>query len=512
MARDGEDPPHVILGVPGAELGPVEDLAGHGFVVAPPALTARAVRGQVAAVAADAARADGSPLTLLLHHRLPGATSELVASLNRVGVPSILLVDPASRGAHDLLSAGSRYPEYITEQARRLGCLGVASWPPDVEELHEAVALAQSPRMRATLWALARPQERARAAGGGTIGFCGAANGSGKTLVAANVAAHLGLLAERRVALLDLDPYNAGLHHALGLRVPGGRGLEALHAAAAPLVREATRRMLGRATNEDGMAAHPVTARERAAVHAAADDALDGFDLARYCVPYPSAPAAGRAIDALPGVVDVAEADRIAHDTETLHALVRQFARRYDDVLLDLGTEATNVVYTELAARADQLVFVTWPWPGSVTAVAAAYARLLAETGYPAARCRLVVNHAPADARAMIDPGEVMRLMEPAGMPTLGAVIPHDGDLVGRARLDDPAYPLLPVLLPDRAARKSMFVASIDELVIRLRPAVTAPPSRREGLTTRLVALFTPAPSPPLCPSPRVRQADGGDG
>ncbi len=506
MAHDVEtDALRVLPGVPGSEMAPVADLAAQGFAALPPALTARAVRGQVAEVAS---RPDGPPLTVLLHHRLPGATAELVAALNRAGVPSILLVDPSTRLAHDLLGGGAHYPDYVTEQARRLGCLGVAAWPPDPAELHEAVALSQSPHLRATLWALARPEERRRAAGGGTIGFCGAAGGAGKTLIAANVAASLGLLAERRVALLDLDPYNPGLQDALGLDVPAGRGLDALHVAAAPLVREATVRMLGRRANDDGAPARPVTAQERAAVHAAADDALDGLDLARYCVPYPAAaaPAAGRAVDVLSGVNDVSEADRIAGDTETLHALVRQFARRYDDVLLDLGTEATNVVQTEVASRADQLVFVTWPFPGSVTAVAAAYARLLAETGYPATRCRLVVNHAPANARAMVDPEDILRQMESVGMPSPGAVIPHDGDLVGRARLDDPAYPLLPVLLPDRAARGSMFVASIEELVKRLRPGLMGPRSRRGGLITRLGTVFGAA-------SPRqVRLAGGSDG
>lgn len=504
MAHDADqDALRVLPGVPGSEMALVADLAAQGFAALPPALTARAVRGQVAELTS---RPDEPPLTVLLHHRLPGATAELVAALNRAGVPSILLVDPSTRLAHDLLGGGAQYPDYIMEQARRLGCLGVASWPPDPAELHEAVALSQSPHLRATLWALARPEERQRAAGGGTIGFCGAAGGAGKTLLAANVAASLGLLAERRVALLDLDPYNPGLQGALGLDIPAGRGLDALHVAAAPLVREATVRMLGRRANDDGAPAHPVTAQERAAVHAAADDALDGVDIARYCVPYPAAPAVGRAVDVLPGVNDVSEADRIAGDTETLHALVRQFARRYDDVLLDLGTEATNVVQTEVAARADQLVFVTWPLPGSVTAVAAAYARLLAETGYPAARCRLVVNHAPANARAMVDPEDILRQMEPAGMLMLGAVIPYDGDLVGRARLEDPVYPLLPILLPDRAARGSMFVASIEELVTRLRPGLAGQRSGRGGLVTRLAAVFASA-SPP-----RVRLAGGSDG
>ena len=226
---------------------------------------------------------------------------------------------------------------------------------------------------------------------GGTIALTGNAGGAGKSQLAANLAATLGILGERRVALVDLDPINASLHDTLGLVVPPGKGLDALHAAAAPLVREAVRH----ATAER---AHHGHGQDNPLARVAAQEAVAALDPAPYLLRFPQDSAHSPGIDVLTGVTSMAAADRVAGDLETLYALLHLLRERYDDVVLDLGTDTTTVVHEGLAARSDLLLVVTWPTPDGIERVAAHHVRLMRATGLDPARCRLVINHVPSDA------------------------------------------------------------------------------------------------------------------
>jgi len=460
--------PRVVLGVPVADAAATEAVECAGLTVVAVAATAGTLKRQVAAVRPD---------VVLLHAALPHADQGLVASVARAGIPTILLVDAELRRADDLL-AGPPYPPYVLAQAERLGCVGVAAWPPIPGEL---LLRAEQAAAHAHLLVQAGPLGSARsAATGGTIALVGEAGGTGKTQLAANLAAYLGIVCERRVALVDLDLLRSSLHDTLGLIVPPGRDLEALHAVAAPCVAAAVTTLdEGRRADRADSAEADLTALSRAA----ALDAVRGLDLAPYLAPYPRGQR-GPAVDVLLGVTTPDGGERVAGDLLTLHALVDLLRERYDDVVLDLGTGGDVMWYEELAARADALLVVTGPLPDAVERVARGHARLLRATGLAPERCRLVVNHAPADERALLPLHRIAGRFHEAGGIAVAGVVAHDGDLVGRARLADPDQPLPPVLLPDGAARRSRFVRGVEDVVRHIRPGLL--PERRTALAARM--------------------------
>ncbi len=457
--------PRVILGLPLADAAATEAAEREGLTVVATATTAGLLKRQVAAVRPDVA---------LLHAALPHADQGLVASFARAGIPTLLLVDVGMRRDDDAL-AGPPYPPYILARQERLGCVGVAAWPPVPGEL---LLRAEQAAEYAHLLVQVGPLGSARsAATGGTIALVGEAGGTGKTQLAANLAAYLGVVCERRVALVDLDLLRGALHDALGLVAPPGRDLEALHGAAAPLVAAAI------ATLDEGRR-HSTTEEDLMALYrAAALDATRALDLAPYFVPFPRA-GAGPAVDVLLGVTTPDAGDRVAGDLLTLHALVDLLRERYDDVVLDLGTGGDLVWHEELAARADLVLVVTGPLPDTVERVARGHARLLRATGLAPERCRLVVNHAPADERALLPLHRIAGRFRDTGAPVVAGLVAHDGDLVGRALLETPDQPLLPVLLPDGTARRARFVRGIEDVVRHVRPGLL--PERDIGLTTRL--------------------------
>ena len=457
--------PRVVLGVPVADANAATAVERAGLTAVATAATAGALKRQVAAVRPD---------VVLLHAALPHADQTLVASFARAGLPTLLLVDARLRHADDLL-AGPPYPPYVLAQAERLGCLGVAAWPPLPDELLLRVEQAAA---QAHLLVQAGPLGSARsAATGGTIALVGEAGGTGKTQLAANLAAYLGVVCERRVALVDLDLLRGSLHDTLGLIVPPGRDLEALHAVAASQVAAAV------ATRHEGGPADSAEADLTALSRAAALDAVRGLDLAPYLAPFPQGEA-GPAVDVLLGVTTPDGGERVASDLLTLHALVDLLRERYDDVVLDLGTGGDVLWHEELTARADTALVVTGPLPDTIERVARGHARLLQATGLASERCRLVVNHAPPDERALLPLHRVAGRFREAGGIAVAGVVAHDGDLVGRARLADPDQPLLPVLLPDGAARRSRFVRGIEDVVRHVRPGVL--PARQSRLAARL--------------------------
>ncbi len=478
--------PRVVLGVPVADASSSAAVEGEGLTVAATAATAGMLKRQVAAVRPDVA---------LLHAALPHADSALVASFARAGIPTLLLVDAALRRADDLL-AGPPYPPYVLAQQERLGCVGIAAWPPVPGEL---LLRAEQAAEHAHLLVQAGPLGSARsAATGGTIVLVGEAGGTGKTQLAANLAAYLGVVCERRVALVDLDLLRGSLHDALGLVVPPGRDLEALHAVAAPQVAAAV------ATLDEGRHADSAEADLTALSRAAALDAVRGLDLAPSLIPYPRGEG-GPAVDVLLGVTTPDGGERVAGDLLTLHALVDLLRERYDDVVLDLGIGGDALWHEELAARADTVLVVTGPLPDTVERVARGHARLLRASGLASERCRLVINHAPADERALLPLHRIMGRFHEAGGIAVAGVVAHDGDLVGRARLADPDQPLLPVLLPDGVARRSRFVRGVEDVVRHIRPGLL--PERQVGLVaglravvaaalTRLPARLSRTPSP----------------
>jgi len=464
--------PRVVLGVPVADDAASEAVEREGLTVVATAATAGTLKRQVAAVRPDVA---------LLHAALPHADQNLVSSVARAGIPTLLLVDAALRRRDDLL-AGPPYPPYVLAQAERLGCIGVAAWPPIPGEL---LLRAEQAAAHAHLLVQAGPLGDARsAATGGTIALVGEAGGTGKTQLAANLAAYLGVVCERRVALVDLDLLRSSLHDTLGLVVPPGRDLEALHAVAALRVAAAV------ATLDEGRHADSAEADLTALYRAAALDAVRGLDLTPYLIPYPR-DGAGPAVDVLLGVTTQDAGERVAGDLLALHALVDLLRERYDDVALDLGTGGDVLWHEELAARADTVLVVTGPLPDTVERVARGHARLLRATGLAPERCRLVVNHAPDDTRALPPLHRIEGRFRGAGAPALAGVVAHDGDLVGRARLADPDQPLLPVLLPDGAARRGRFVRGIEDVVRHVRPGLL--PDRPAGLVVGLRATLAPA-------------------
>lgn len=491
--------PRVVLGVPVADASSTAAVEREGLTVVAIAATAGTLKRQLAAVRPDVA---------LLHTALPHADDALVASFARAGIPTLLLVDAALRRPDDLL-AGPPYPPYVRAQAERLGCVGIAAWPPIPGEI---LLRAEQAAEHAHLLVQAGPLGSARsAATGGTIALVGEAGGTGKTQLAANLAAYLGVVCERRVALADLDLLRSSLHDTLGLVVPPGRDLEALHAAATPRVTSAV------AALDEGRQPATTEVDMTALSRAAALDAVRGLDLAPYLVPFPRGEA-GPAVDVLLGVTTPDGGERVAGDLLTLHALVDLLRERYDDVVLDLGSGGDLVWHEELATRADTVLVVTGPLPDTVERVARGHARLLHATGLAPGRCRLVVNHAPADERALLSLHRITGRFHEAGGIAVAGVIAHDGDLVGRARLADPDQPLLPVLLPDGSARRSRFVRGIEDVVRHIRPGLL--PERQvglvAGLSTGVTAALTRLPARlSRTPSPRpsgVVSLEGGSG
>jgi MinD-like ATPase involved in chromosome partitioning or flagellar assembly len=453
-----------VLGVPGADAAAVARLEGEGLTVLSVAQTALALKRDVATL---------HPSVVLLQVHLPNANAALIDGFARSGVATILLVDRALRRDDDLLAGTSPYPPSVLAQQERLGCVLVGAWPPVPGELR--LLAEQAAEVGPVLAHTAAPG-LPRAATGGTIALSGNAGGAGKSQLAANLATLLGVLCERRVALMDMDLINASLHDTLGLVVPPGTGLDALHAAAVPPVREAVRRATAGRRG-------PATGQDDPVARAAAQEAVAALDPTPYLVRYPQATALGAGIDVLTGVTSMAAADRVAGDLDVLYALVHLLRSRYDDVVIDLGTDTTTIVHEGLAARADLLLVVTWPTPDAIERVARHHAHLVRATGLDPARCRLVINHVPADATAMVPALEILARLSEAGPISVGGLIAQDIDLVGRARLADPEQPLLPVLLSDRAARRSRFVRGVEDLVEHVRPGVLP---RRETLLDRL--------------------------
>lgn len=465
--------PRVVLGLPVADAAASAAVERAGLTVVATAATAGLLKRQVAAVRPD---------VVLLHAALPHADRELVAAFARAGIPTLLLVDAELRRGDNLV-AGPPYPAYILARAERLGCVGVAAWPPMPDELLLRVEQAAQ---HAHLLVQVGPLGSARsAATGGTIVFIGEAGGTGKTQLAANLAAFLGVLCERRVALVDLDLLRGGLHDTLGLVVPLGQDLEALHTAAAGRVAAAVAAL--------GEGRHPAASEADllALYRAAALEAVRALDLASYLVPFPR-DGAGPGVEVLLGVTNQDAGDRVAGDLLTLHALVDLLRERYDDVVLDLGTGGDIVWHEELAARSDHILVVTGPLPDTLERVVRGQARLLRATGLAPERCHVVVNHVPADERALLPVQTIDGRFRGAGGSTPGTLaiaglVAQDSDLVGRARLANPDQPLLPVLLPDGAARRSRFVRGIEDVVRHVRPGLL--PETTSGISVRLRAV-----------------------
>ncbi len=462
--------PRVVLGLARADAAASEALEREGLTVVATAGAAGLLKRHAAAVRPD---------VVLLHAALPHADHELVASFARAGLPTLLLVEAGLRRDDNLL-AGPPYPAYVLAQAERLGCVGVVAWPPVPGEL---LLRAEQAAEHAHLLVQAGPLGSARsAATGGTIALIGEAGGTGKTQLAANLAAYLGVVCERHVALVDLDLLRGGLHDALGLVAPAGRDLEALHLAAAPRVAAAV------AALENGRHPAATEADLLALSRAAALDAVRGLDLGPYLVPFPRQ-ATGLAIDVLLGVTGPEAGERVAGDLLTLHALVDLLRERYDDVVLDLGTGGDLLWHEELAARADRVLVVIGPLPDTVERAARGLARLLRATGLAPERCRIVVNHVPADERALLPLHAIEGRFRAAcgataGLLGIAGLVAQDGDLVGRARLANPEQPLLPILLPDGVARRSRFVRGIEDTVRHLRPGLL--PEATPGMRARL--------------------------
>lgn len=457
--------PRVVLGVPGADAASSEAVEREGLTVVATAATAGILKRQVAEVRPD---------VVLLHASLPHADCELVAAFARAGIPTILLVHAELRCTDDIL-VGPPYPPYVLSRAERLGCLGVAAWPPVRDEL---LLRAEQAGEHAHLLVQTGPLGSARsAATGGTIALVGDAGGTGKTQLASNLAAYLGVVCERHVALVDLDLLRASLHDALGLVFTPGCDLEALHATAASRVASAV------ATLDDGRFADTPRADLSALYRAAALDAVRHLDLAPYVIPYPCQEN-GQTVDVLLGATTPDGSERVADDLLTLHALVDLLREQYDDVVLDLGAGGDFVWHEELASRADVVLVVTGPLPDTVERVARGHARLLHATGLVPERCRLVVNHAPVDERAMLPLHQITGRFHNAGGIAIAGVVAHDGELVGRSRLAGPDQALLPALLPDAVARRSRFVRGIEDVIHHLRPGLL--PQRRAGLAASL--------------------------
>lgn len=464
----------VVLALPRADAASAALAEEASLTVVATAATAVQLQRQASAVRPD---------VVLLHTALPHADAGLVAVLTGANIPVVLLVDAALRQGDDLL-AGPPYPPSVLARAERLGCLGVTAWPPLPDEL---LLRAEQAAAHAHLLAQLGPlggHEASSAATGGTIALLGEAGGSGKTLLAANLAAFLGVVCERRVALLDLDLLRASLHDTLGLLATPGHDLEALHAAAAPRVAEATARL------DQERRASAAAADLGALYRSAAVASLRALDLAPYVIAYPPN-TTGPTVDVILGVTTPEGGECVAGDLMTLHSLVDLLRERYDDVVLDLGTGGELEWHEELASRADTLLVVTGPLPDTVERVARGYVRLRRHTGLAPARCRIVVNHAPTDERALLPLHRIAGRFQEAGAPALAGVVAHDSDLVGRARLTDPDHALLPVLLAEEAARRSRFVRGIEEVVRHLRPGLL--PERERGTLARVHAVAVTA-------------------
>lgn len=457
-------PARIVLGAPHAGHAAVAALDRSGV---PITVTVETMDEAVAVIDESLAARSWPPLVALLHEELPGVNGELVRGLLARGIPTIMLVAQRERRYEETLTRGRRYSDDVLSRMERLGAVHVASWPPVPHELFVVTTeVLQTLGEHEQIAAESVDGPFAR----GTIAFSGGVGGSGKSTLACNMAVLLASRYGRRVLLLDLDPIAPSVHWKLGLDPSPGVGLAALYRVIAPLNRPHGGGMAG--AEEWATQTQSAESGERWSI----DEQIARVDLSSYPLRYTGPLPSGGLLDVLTGVTHPREAATIAGDLMPLHSYIRLARERYDDVILDLGTETTTNWHEECAARADRLVVVAWPQPDGIERAARAHHALLESTTLSADRCSLVLNHAPERLSAMMSLEAIALRMRAAGVTSCAAIVPHDGTCVGEARLAHPGRPLIPVA--DTMARTSLFVQAIEEMVTVLRPGI-APDGRR---------------------------------
>jgi len=394
----GATRPRLVLGLRGGEAEATALLADAGLEV-----VATARDGPTLQRAVE----ESQPDVVLLHSHVPDLTPLMPGHFRRVaGAATIVLVPASLRrdGGETGLArlSGQPYPLALLADAERVGCLGVASWPPDMAELTMLVGQA------ITLAGASQAEEGRRpdlphawAAGAGrVIAVRGSKGGVGKTEVALALALALGVRGGRRVLLVDMDLAGPTVARRLGLPREADRGMDALY----PALR--------------GRAADPP------------------LDLRPYLITY-TLPSQGRAgtaggVDVLAGPEDPGMSERLSADGDALRTLLAAARAGYDDVLLDLGNlsaDVPNPAHMLLAARADRVLVVTDATPEAMEFTAAGQARLRNATGLDMARCALIVNRVTRGSAL-----DLTQLSERCGGAPVIGLLPEDRPVVERSR------------------------------------------------------------------------------
>lgn len=458
MPRARHGPWRAVVGLPGGETAEVSTLVEADLEV-----LAVATSGPDLLAAVERLRPD----LVLLHTYLRGANNRLPATFRTLcGAPTVLLVPLSLRGdvGEDLLKPGLSqvYPLALLAEAERIGCPFVVAWPPDLADLRMVATQAVTLAPATPLPAPGAPRGGA-APEGRAIVVRSDKGGVGKSGFAVNLACALVIRGGRRVLLIDLDIAGASLHTLLGLPVSPSRGLTPLHAELrgwpegepldlGPYVVEYPPRAAAR---ED----HGGVTREDPALENGAEPGQDGATL-----------------HLLMGPHDRGAAKDLASDDRALRMLLTAARGRYDDVIIDIGTDVTSHHHLLYASLADWVLIVVEPTDDALTRCADGQKQVMNTTSLAAARCRLVVNRV-ADARHELVLADIKDRL--AGIGVLG-LLPED---TRRWRLSMRRH--LPwILSPERADRTSALVGAMEEIVTRLTPGVLPP--RPRGLWAQL--------------------------
>jgi len=392
------------------------------------------------------------PQVVLLHHKFPGLTPYLAQALrHRYQCAAIYLVDAEEYDERERAIKGQPYPLATIGEAETFGCPLVASWPvqsadPErAREIAELTDLALT-MLESTAWD-GQAERGAQVSTGRVYALRGDVSG-GKSEIAINLACALGLRAGRRVALLDFDPIKPALHRMLGLD-----SLQLGHIER--LLDDAARGMGG------------INVRD-----------------SKYMTPYPTgARVDGEGqVDVLTGVTGEAGAAQLADDSvDRLRQIIAALRQRYQDIIIDLGTNSGSPMHEYICSIADIVLVVTPPMPEAIDAVARGHDTLANQHKVRAENCRLVIN-------GVVDPDIELRhsdLIRQMGGMQVGGVIALDPRLVRKSR----AMSEVPVMREDAAARGSAFVRDID-LLIETCIVRNALPVRERNMMAQVRAFF----------------------
>jgi len=368
------------------------------------------------------------PQVVLLHRKFPGLTPYLAQTLRRrYQCVAIYLVDAEEYNERERSVKGQPYPLATIGQAETFGCPLVASWPVQTDAPERAREIADladlAIKMADTSVWDGQAERGSQISTGRVYALRGDVSG-GKSEIAINLACVLGLRAGRRVALLDFDPIKPSIHRMLNMDALQLGRIERL-------LDDAARGMGG------------INVRDN-----------------KYMTPYPTgARVEGEGlVDVLTGVTGEAGAAQLADDSvDCLKQIIAALRQRYQDIVIDLGTNSASPMHEYICSIADVVLVVTTPMPEAIDAVARGHDTLTNQHKVREENCRLIINN-------VVDPDIEVRhtdLIRQMGGMQVGGVIALDARLIRKSR----AMGDVPVMREDAMAQSSAFVRDIELLI-----------------------------------------------